>query len=277
MKQRSIGLLVLLLLAGKWITWGQSATDLTSRISKQSQLMSESKTADDIYTVKTRIDKMAEETVTSSSQAAKIRDAYLLMSDKLAEYSHYKSGCLVYFSYLSWEDRYHQLLLQEVRDSLGAGPQSAPTTEPVQEEVETSVVPNDTVVKETGSDVEETNVAENPIQDPQSDYTTWLVVMAVLVVFFGLLFLRQRKTVSLLKNDLENEQKEVRRLFRISSGVSMLSGVIRYAKEFSLHCADVLSDLVDMSRDENMDVDFSKPKEAIDVFKRISQRDLKKS
>ena len=279
MKRILISLVCFLTIGGEWFVIAQTTNDLVSRVDKQRQLMMESKSADDIYTVKSRIDKMAEESINSSVEAAKIRDAYLLISDKLAEYSHFKSGCLVYFNYLSWLDRSHQMLKKEIQDSLGSGPSNLVAQEPVMEEVETTVVPNDTVVKDS-SDQNAMN-ATPALQDQNDgkDYTKWMIALAVLVIVFTLVFLGQRKKVSLLQADLANDQKEVRRLFRISSGVSMLSGVIRYAREFSMHCAEVLSDLIEMSGHEKQDSnsDLSSPKEAVDVFKRISTGDSKKS
>ena len=46
-----------------------------------------------------------------------------------------------------------------------------------------------------------------------------------------------------------------------------------------MHCAEVLSDLIEMSGHEKQDSnsDLSSPKEAVDVFKRISTGDSKKS
>lgn len=279
MKRLIIYVTCILSFGGEWNVFAQSPNDFETRIDKQRQLMMESKTADDIYTVKARIDKMSEEPINSSKQAGKIRDAYLLISDKLAEYSHYKSGCLVYFNYLSWDDRSHQLLKKEILDSLGNGPATTETQVTAKEELEATVVPNDTVVKDSS---DQTGMVSTPVAQNRgegTDYTKWIIALAVLVVLFTIVFLSQRKKVSSLKSDLANDQKEVRRLFRISSGVSMLSGVIRYAREFSMHCAEVLSDLIEMSRHDNQDSnsELSKPKEAVEVFKRISNGDAKKS
>jgi hypothetical protein len=258
----------------------QSTGDIESRIGKQSQLMLESKTADDIYTVKARIDKIADEAISTSKQSGIVRDAYLLMSEKLAEYSHYKSGSLVYFSYLEWQEKTHQLLKKEIQDSLGPNAAATIQQPPPVEEIETIVVPADTVVKDSSeANLTSSSTDIKSDSDAGGNHMTSMIILAVLLVAFTIVFISQRKKVSILKSELSNDQKEVRRLFRISTGVSMLSGVIRYAREFSLHCANVLADLIDLSKHDQQDAagDLSKPNEAVEVFKRISNGEEKKA
>jgi hypothetical protein len=79
-----------------------------------------------------------------------------------------------------------------------------------------------------------------------------------------------------MKSELVKDKAELKDLFRISSNVSMLSGAIRYAREFSAHCALVLKDLIEITNQNNESTaDSTKAKKAVDVFKRISSGDNK--
>lgn len=267
----------IILLSLHAIAQGQGSVDFKSKISNQVQLMRESKTADDIYTVRTRLENLSETAPKDLETTRAFRDAYLVMSEKLAAYDHYKSGCVAYFRYLELEDAYHAKYMAALRDS--AGSISAPVAtsksepkepEPVKDEL---VVPTDTVVSDSIDVANQTSVTTS---DDSGSNTIWIIILITLVIIFGALTFSQRKRLSRLNVALSGEQSEVKRLFRISATVSMISGVIRYAREFSAHCADVLMDMVDTMKGEEKtgkpidDKTIAPAEEAISVFKKIS-------
>jgi hypothetical protein len=245
-----------------WNTNAQSDVDLATKVSKQIQLMRESKSADDIYTVRTRIENLAESAPKDVRTLGLFREAYLVMADRLATHDHYKSGCNAYFKYLELEESYHAKYMVALRDSAGTNITPNPTPEPKpvvkepeQPAQEEMVVPSDTVV----SDSLDMASQGSGSGTEKSDNTV-----------------SQRKRISKLNLALSSEQTEVKRLFRISATVSMISGVIRYAREFSSHCADVLMEMVDTMKSENQsnstsDIENTAPAdEAISIFKKIS-------
>jgi hypothetical protein len=134
------------------------------------------------------------------------------------------------------------------------------------------VIPSDTVVSDS-SDL--ASQGSGPVAE-ESDNTIWIVVLISLVIIFGVMTFSQRKRISKLNLALSSEQTEVKRLFRISATVSMISGVIRYAREFSSHCAEVLIDMVETIKSENSSKNNSEnpntapADEAISIFKKIS-------
>ncbi|MEY3343461.1 MAG: hypothetical protein RL090_1145 [Bacteroidota bacterium] len=261
-----------------WNTNAQSDVDLATKVSKQIQLMRESKSADDIYTVRTRIENLAESAPKDVRTLGIFREAYLVMADRLATHDHYKSGCNAYFKYLELEEAYHEKYMVALRDSAGTNTTPNPTPEPqpvvkdkepVQEDM---VIPSDTVVSDS-SDL--ASQGSGPVAE-ESDNTIWIVVLISLVIIFGVMTFSQRKRISKLNLALSSEQTEVKRLFRISATVSMISGVIRYAREFSSHCAEVLIDMVETIKSENSSKNNSEnhntapADEAISIFKKIS-------
>ncbi len=269
-----------------WLIWiatatvvsAQSDADLVSRISKQVQLMRESKTADDIYTVRTRLENMAETAPNDLATIKSFRDAYLVMADKLAAYDHYKSGCNAYFKYLELEESYHNKYMVALRDSIGNGktPSPSPTPKviepkPVKEEL---VVPTDTIVNDSMTTANQAQPVSNGSGSGGAN-TVWIVLLTTLIIGFGIMTFSQRKRLSKLTVALVGDQSEVKRLFRISATVSMISGVIRYAREFSAHCADVLSDMVEAIKGDGHsgktdEKSISPAQEAISVFRKIS-------
>ncbi|MFM7079140.1 MAG: hypothetical protein ACKOYC_05055 [Bacteroidota bacterium] len=200
------------------------------------------------------------------------------MADRLATHDHYKSGCNAYFKYLELEESYHAKYMIALRDSAGTNlaPNPNPEPKPVVKEPEPvkdeMVVPTDTVVSDS-SDIAAQSTG--PVAG-KSDNTVWIVMLLGLVIVFGVLTFSQRKRMSKLNVALTSEQSEVKRLFRISATVSMISGVIRYAREFSAHCADVLTDMVDTMKSESPSKNIADnqsiapAEEAISVFKKIS-------
>lgn len=262
-----------------WNINAQSDVDLSTKVSKQIQLMRESKSADDIYTVRTRIENLAESAPKDVKTLGLFREAYLVMADRLATHDHYKSGCNAYFKYLELEEAYHEKFMVALRDSAGTNitPNPTPETKPVVKEPEQPVqeemvVPSDTVV----SDSSDMASQGNSLSAEKSDNTLWIVILISLVIIFSVMTFSQRKRISKLNLALSSEQTEVKRLFRISATVSMISGVIRYAREFSSHCADVLMDMVDSLKSENQSNNTSDNQntgpadEAISIFKKIS-------
>lgn len=267
-----------------WLLWigiatavsAQSDSDLVSRISKQVQLMRESKTADDIYTVRTRLENMAETAPKDLATIKSFRDAYLVMADKLAAYDHYKSGCNAYFKYLELEESYHNNYMAALRDSIGSDKNPAPAPkviepEPIKEEL---VVPTDTIVNDSTIIANQDQPVSNGTGSGSAN-TVWIVLLTTLIIGFGIMTFSQRKRLSKLMVALVGDQSEVKRLFRISATVSMISGVIRYAREFSAHCADVLSDMVESMKGDDKsgktdEKSFSPAQDAISVFRKIS-------
>jgi hypothetical protein len=262
-----------------WSLNAQADVDLATKVSKQIQLMRESKSADDIYTVRTRIENLAESAPKDVKTLGLFRDAYLVMADRLASHDHYKSGCNAYFKYLELEESYHAKYMVALRDSAGTNITPNPTPEPKpvvkepeQPAQEEMVVPSDTVV----SDSLDMASQGSGSGTEKSDNTVWIVILISLVIAFGVMTFSQRKRISKLNLALSSEQTEVKRLFRISATVSMISGVIRYAREFSSHCADVLMEMVDTMKSENQsnstsDIENTAPAdEAISIFKKIS-------
>lgn len=258
-----------------FVSLGQGSTDLSSRVAYQVALVQESKTADDIYLIKSRIDKLSQESKTYNEKK-QIRDAYLLISDKFAFYSHFKSGALVYFSYLELNDELHQLQMKTVNDSI----QTLRNTNATGVNLSSNGA-NDSDNDGGDSDkikasTDESNSKGSTLissKDSSSGLNLKLVLgITVAVVLMIFVFLGQRKKIAIVKSSLEKDQSEIKHLFRISSNVSMLSGAIRYAREFSAHCAAVLSDLIEITNQNKSDskVDSSKASQAINVFKRIS-------
>ena len=260
---------------GCFVSLGQGSNDLSSRVAYQVALVQESKTADDIYIIKSRIDKLSKESRTYDEKK-QIRDAYLSISDKFAFYSHYKSGALVYFTYLDINDQLHQFQMRTINDSIQSL-RNTNTSGVNLSSTDANGSDNNAVdsdqIESVSQESNRKNITLVSSNDSSSGLNLKLVLglsfFVVLMLFF---FMRQRKKLASVKASLEKDQSELKHLFRISANVSMLSGAIRYAREFSAHCAAVLSDLIEITNQNKSDskVDSSKASQAINVFKRIS-------
>lgn len=266
----------LLIFLGSYVSLGQNASDLSSRVAYQVALVQESKSADDIYIIKSRIDKLAQESRTYLEKK-QIRDAYLLMSDKFTFYSHFKSGALVYFIYMDLIDQMHQLEIQAVKDSIqslrnlnssgGDLSKSPPSKSSADDENVIQDESSDEVISNSSSsDGNSSGVSDSGLNIKLVLGLT-IIVIVILFIFWVL-----RKKITAVRDSLIKEQSDLKHLFRISANVSMLSGAIRYAREFSAHCAVVLNDLIEITKQNKTEskIDSSDASKAVSVFKRIS-------
>ncbi|MFM2190839.1 MAG: hypothetical protein RL491_1225 [Bacteroidota bacterium] len=280
MKSAIVHIAFLLTLVGTLNSFGQNANDFSSRLAYQVALIQESKTADDIYIIKSRIDKLSQEARTYSEKK-QIIDASLLMSDKFASYSHFKSGALVYLNYLELNEQLHKIEVQMVKDSIQSFRSVSPSeTASVTDESlsDRSEVNADQTVSNSDASNSSNSLEGNSSSESSSGSNLkWVIGLTIVVVLMLFVFWGQRKKIASVKTLLEQEQSDLKRLFRISANVSMLSGAIRYAREFSSHCAVVLSDLIEITNQNKRDskVDSSKASQAVSVFKRISNGENK--
>jgi len=117
MKTLKSHIVLLISLCGTLCSYGQNSNDLSTKVGYQVSLLQESKTADDVYIIKSRIDKLSLEAKLLGDKI-KIRDSYLIMSDKFAFFNHFKSGVLVYFNYLEIDKEIHQNIVKSLKDSI---------------------------------------------------------------------------------------------------------------------------------------------------------------
>jgi len=263
-------IVLLILLCGTLCSYGQNSNDLSTKIGYQVSLLQESKTADDVYIIKSRIDKLSLEAKLLGDKL-KIRDAYLIMSDKFAFFNHFKSGVLVYFNYLEIDKEIHQKSVKSLKDSIQniANNQISPIN---------NQQANNQSVESNAVDYSKESATDNAMVSKSSGSfdVKWLFALVLVSVIMLIIFIGQRKKVLAMKSELVKDKAELKDLFRISSNVSMLSGAIRYAREFSAHCALVLKDLIEITNHNNeSNADSTKANKAVDVFKRISSGDNK--
>lgn len=280
MRILKLNIAVLILFFGVFSSYGQNAIDFSARLNYQVALMQESKTADDVYIIKSRIDKLSQEANTLSDKR-KILDAYLKMSDRFAFFNHFKSGVLVYFNCLEIEKELHQINFKAFSDSIqffsggkltqnrysGIKSQSPDGNDKKEVEAEyNSGGPNKGLESESSAISGSSN----------SSNVKWIIALALVILIMIFVFIGQRKKVSDVRAELDKDKTELKNLFRISANVSMLSGAIRYAREFSAHCAVVLKDLIEITNtNTESKADSTKASQAVDVFKRISSGDKK--
>ncbi|MFN5325292.1 MAG: hypothetical protein ACK5C5_10265 [Bacteroidota bacterium] len=266
-------LLLLILALFTFLAKGQANEDNFTRLSKQIQLIQESKTADDIYVIKQRIEKFPLDMSSDVNFIRKVRDSYLMMADKLASYDHYKSGCVVYFKYLELEQLLHSVTIKLLQDSLSTTSQSQDESFASEKaNAEEIMIQKDTVVEETSEKIP----VGNSVASEKQDYTIWIISLSLIALVFAAIGFGQRKSYRRMSAKLQESQSEVKRLFRISATVSMISGVIRYAREFSAHCSGILNEMIEASQSkfekgksipEN---ELESAKEAVMIFDRIS-------
>ena len=160
--------------------------------------------------------------------------------------------------------------IQSFRNKIANGGNILVDDENLSESSDLNVAPTDSTSELLHSSDSSEGISN--IESSAGSNIKWVLGLLCLILLMFFVFMRQRKKIALVKSSLEKEQSDLKHLFRISANVSMLSGAIRYAREFSAHCAAVLIDLVEMTNQNKRDakVDSSKANQAINVFKRIS-------
>ncbi|MFM7054888.1 MAG: hypothetical protein ACKOX7_09105 [Bacteroidota bacterium] len=270
MKWFKLHISVLILFFGVELCYGQNNNEFYTNLNFQEALLQESKTADDVYIIKSRIDKLSQEAKTLGEKT-KVRDAYLLMSDKFAMFNHFKSGVLVYFNYLEIDKQIHQIEVQNLNDSIRLHTNNQ-ISQSGNEDVK--VQPDEAEFVGAGED----KVSESvDIPDSSRSFEIkWVMASVVVIIIMLIVFLGQRKKITAVNSELLNDKAELKKLFRISANVSMLSGAIRYAREFSAHCSLVLNDLIEITNNnKETATDSTKASQAVEVFKRVGSGDNK--